>query len=382
MRLLYITRVKVPSKDAQSRQIACMSRAYHQALGDDFLLLCGGSDIGAPEVPHRVLSHSTRQGQRYFWACVQAARVAITSRSLPVITRDIAVAWTLVVLGGRVVFEAHDIPRGRMAEALLRRCIRSQRFRMVTNCQALADHYRDRHGMPAERLLPLHNGCFVDEYDTLRQTDRAALRETLGLPTDKLVIVHTGSLYKGGAELFEQVATWRPDFAEFVHIGGTPAECEAWTKRYQARGLGNIRFLPHRAPQEVRRYQRAADLLFFVSTRNSAIWWCTSPLKVFEYMASGTPILGAALGSLGEVLDETNAFLFDPDHPESITHALDRFGADPAAAAARAAAAYAAAQGMHSWYRRARQILEFTGIASPTLNPVPRQTPAQDLGNA
>jgi|GEM_PF-1494266 len=375
MRLLYITRVKVPSKDAQSRQIANMSRAYHEAMGEDFLLLCGGSDLGAPDVPHRVISRASRQWQRYFWACVRAAGVALGSPRLTVITRDIAVAWTLVALGGRVVFEAHDIPRGRVAEALLRRCIGSPRFRMVTNCHALADFYRDQRGMPAERLLALHNGCFVDEYDALRHTDRAALRQGLGLPADKLVIVHTGSLYKGGAELFEHAAAWRPGATEFVHIGGSAAECERWTRHYEARGLRNLRFLPHQPPQEVRRFQRAADLLFFVSTRNSSIWWCTSPLKVFEYMASGTPILGAALGSLGEVLNPGNAFLYDPDRPASITEALDAFGADAQAAAARAQAALAEARDQYAWQRRARRILAFAQVLPPLPGDaaVPRQ---------
>lgn len=366
MRLIYITRAKVPSKDAQSFQIACMARAYYEALGEEFLLQCGGSNLGIPEVPHKLVSRSARQWQRYFRACANAAQTALTAPEIPVITRDIAVAWTLISLGGQAVFEAHDVPHGRLAKAMMRRCNKSQRFRIVTNCEALACYYRDNYGVPAERLLPLHNGCFVNDYDALRKADKADIRRSLGLPADKIIIVHTGSLYKGGAELFEQAVNWRSNFTEFVHIGGSQIECDTWTNRYRERGLHNIRFLPHRLPNEVRRYQCAADLLFYVSTRNSAIWWCTSPLKIFEYMASGTPILGAALGSLKEVLNESNALLFDPDRPESITTALEDLIAYPEAAAERAARAYAQAQSLYSWNQRARRILEFAHVSPAT----------------
>ena len=44
-----------------------------------------------------------------------------------------------------------------------------------------------------------------------------------------------------------------------------------------------------------------------------------SPLKMFEYMASGNPIVSTDLPSIREVLDESTAYLFDPNNSNDVT---------------------------------------------------------------
>jgi glycosyltransferase involved in cell wall biosynthesis len=48
----------------------------------------------------------------------------------------------------------------------------------------------------------------------------------------------------------------------------------------------------------------------------------TSPLKLFEYMAAGKPIVASDLQSVREVLDEGNACLVPPDNPKALAKGI------------------------------------------------------------
>jgi glycosyltransferase involved in cell wall biosynthesis len=51
----------------------------------------------------------------------------------------------------------------------------------------------------------------------------------------------------------------------------------------------------------------------------------TSPLKLFEYMAAGVPIVASALPSLREVLrHDRNALLVEPGNPVSLAQGLQK----------------------------------------------------------
>jgi glycosyltransferase involved in cell wall biosynthesis len=55
-----------------------------------------------------------------------------------------------------------------------------------------------------------------------------------------------------------------------------------------------------------------------------------SPLKLFEYLAAGCPIIAPRQPNVAEVLtDEVNALLFAPDEPQALANALERLVADP-----------------------------------------------------
>jgi glycosyltransferase involved in cell wall biosynthesis len=60
-------------------------------------------------------------------------------------------------------------------------------------------------------------------------------------------------------------------------------------------------------------FLEAADLLVLPMNKDLSYGVYSSPLKLFEYMASGTPILASDFGAIKEVLNEKNSFLFNPE---------------------------------------------------------------------
>ena len=120
-----------------------------------------------------------------------------------------------------------------------------------------------------------------------------------------------------------------------------PRTVPAWLKRFDVLALPNI-----------------------ASERISARH--TSPLKLFEYMAAGRPIVASDLPSLREVLrDDENALLVPPDDPKVLAAGIRRVIEDKPFAAKLAAQAREDVM-QYSWTSRAKRLLEFMNSLVPS----------------
>jgi glycosyltransferase involved in cell wall biosynthesis len=85
-----------------------------------------------------------------------------------------------------------------------------------------------------------------------------------------------------------------------------------------------------------------------------------SPLKLFEYMASGKPILSSDLPAIAEVVrNGESAMLVPPGDVSALAHALKSLYEDPALRE-RLGAAAKVQSSQYSWLVRAKNILEAT----------------------
>ena len=124
-------------------------------------------------------------------------------------------------------------------------------------------------------------------------------------------------------------------------------------------GLSNVAVLGWKPKAEVPKYLAAADVLILpniATTRESTEF--TSPLKLFEYMASGVPIVASDLPSLREILCEKNAFLTAPGDAQALADTIRRVLTDTQGAQARASRALTEA-GRHTWEAHATSVADF-----------------------
>jgi len=85
----------------------------------------------------------------------------------------------------------------------------------------------------------------------------------------------------------------------------------------------------------------------------------TSPLKLYEYMAAGLPIVASDLPALREVLrDEDNALLVPPNDPVRLADAIRRLLDEPGLAERLRLKGHADVQG-RTWAARAASVLSF-----------------------
>ncbi len=147
--------------------------------------------------------------------------------------------------------------------------------------------------------------------DTPVEGSGRRLREELGLLPDAPLVLYTGTFeaYQGLDLLFSAAAHIvgrRPD-VRFVLAGGRIDQIEKACAQAHASGAGAaVVFAGQRPAEEIPRFLDAADVL--VSPRSSGT---NTPLKIYQYLRSGRPIVATRLLTHTQVLDDEVAYLAD-----------------------------------------------------------------------
>jgi glycosyltransferase involved in cell wall biosynthesis len=158
------------------------------------------------------------------------------------------------------------------------------------------------------------------------------------------LVVYAGHLYpwKGVHTLLHALAELPS--ARGLIVGGHPAEDDLPRLRALADTLeisSRVTFtglVPH---AEVAPQLQRADVLVLPNSATTISSRYTSPLKLFEYLAAGRPIVASDLPALREVLrDRENAWLVPPDDARALADAIAGIAADAGLAGRLARAAF------------------------------------------
>ena len=151
-------------------------------------------------------------------------------------------------------------------------------------------------------------------------------------------------------------------WARFHVIGGRQPEIEYWRQR--TAGAANLQFHGFMPNGDVRALLATMDALIapyqprVISPMGQDIGQWMSPLKIFEYMASGVPIVASDLPVLREILrDRVNALLCGPTDVDAWAAALAELRDDAMLAADLACRAREELEAKYTWRQRARLIL-------------------------
>ena len=181
-------------------------------------------------------------------------------------------------------------------------------------------------------------------------------------------IYYIGQLYPWkGVDTLIRAMKFLPG-RRLVVIGGLPYESDMGRVRTLADDLGvaeRIRFEGFVPPAEIPRHLALAAVGVIPLPDNLMARCFTSPLKLFEYMAAGVPIVAADLPSIREILrDRENALLTPPEDSEALAHAVGELLTDTKLASRLAARARRDVED-YTWDKRARAIMAvLEGVSS------------------
>jgi glycosyltransferase involved in cell wall biosynthesis len=258
----------------------------------------------------------------------------------------------------------HDLPSGRFGPlyySYFRDLAGRKRITVVT--QALKKALDERYGnvFPDKDVILAPNGVELERFANLPNPVTA--RRHLGL-TEAPTVVCAGHLYEGrGMELFLKLAKRMKD-VQFLWAGGRPEDVDTWKTQAITQGAKNATFTGFVLNEQLPLYQAAANILLMPYSKeigissgkgNSAA--ISSPMKMFEYLATGRAIVASDLPVFHEVLNEKNAVFCPPDKVRDWEGALRGLLDNPKRAEQLGAQAREDAKN-YSWTERAKRILD------------------------
>ena len=174
---------------------------------------------------------------------------------------------------------------------------------IITRSGELARLLEDA-GLPAGQLHPIYNGVDLDRFHPPTPEERAAARESLGLPGTAAVLLFVGNflpvknpslLISAHAEVVKE-----PGLREtrLVLVGGGPLESKMRAQVAAAGTSERVIFAGRQDADGVARAMRAADILT-LSSWNEGV-----PNVILEAFASGVRVVATRVGGIAEVLTE------------------------------------------------------------------------------
>jgi glycosyltransferase involved in cell wall biosynthesis len=357
---------------ARGRRVRLVVRQSDPRPTDDILRSFGVESMPNLIVDRVRVGHATGSSLvprlRYLSAGLFKARKSAASGAF-VLTRDLQLADLLLRTGcKRVVFEAHAVEavmyderhrlygkaeepneakRGRIANREKRVWSKAAGF-MATTRGILATFERLHGARPSTAVVP--NGCDVPADRTFTE------------PSHDARVVYAGQLYpwKGVDVLVKAFA--KSGSGELVIVGGLEGESDFERVRDLARELGlgsRVRFLGSLPQKDVAKELALATVVAAPFLKSAMTSEHTSPIKAFEAMAAGRPLLISDTEAAREIVEDgRTGLLVSPGNVDAWSKAIARVLGDRALQMTLARAAFEKAP-HYSWARRAQRVDEF-----------------------
>lgn len=256
-----------------------------------------------------------------------------------------------------IIYESHASPsygRKKLEEYLFKQ---PNFAGLVVINQALYDYYRKNFEVFAnhpEKII-IESDCaeetFFDFADSVKKSDNTP------------VVGYAGSLYTGkGIEIIAKLAEERPSI-NFIIAGGTEEQISLMKQRWP---FPNLKFRGFIKPSELAGFYNECDILLAPyqqqvysednEKRDLSQWM--SPLKVFEYMGTGKPMIVSDMPCFHGILrNKKTALLAGCDNITEWLKALDSLLEQPELRKFLSDNAYLVLKSRFTWKARAERII-------------------------
>ncbi len=371
MKLVYIANARMPHNRAHSVQIAKMSEAYNSKV-DTTLIVPLKSD-SSKEKTYASYGIKSRFRIKYVPSIdlvflhlgilpfyMQAISFSFLASFYSLFikkdyyyTRDIFTAFFLClskfIHKAKIVYECHSEPT--RFEKPFTRWTTKRLDGMVFLNGLVAEQYK--HVNKKKIIAP--DGVDLSHFSI--DIDQNQLKTKLNLGKNKIVL-YSGHLYEWkGIYVLLDSTKYLPHKFTICILGGTPADITKVKSYINANSLKNIVLLGYVDYPMVSEYLLSSDILVLPnSSKDKFSNVYTSPLKLFEYMASGKIIVSSDLPSIRQILNKDNSILVEPDDPKALAEGIKK-----AASKSSHILALKAMEEVvnYTWDLRAKNIIDF-----------------------
>lgn len=328
MKIIYVENVRIPSERAHAYQIV-QTCAWFARMGHDVTLVnpdrAGGINIfAAYGIEEGLFRHEKlKVTDPLSWKWFRLKKLAYVwqrfafSRALKSwaknqkadvwYSRDPAMVDVLGNENRKFVLELHDRPDSNPTRW---ERIKSHVNNYVVISEGLKQVIQSL-GIEASRICVAPDG--YDPKDFENPGERVFERKKLGIPDDAFVAIYTGGFYKWkGIDLVVRFWKRTDERAHLVLIGGPDGDRSRLESLVDPSVASRIHIFPMMDHATAIRSLAAADVGLLTSSKEHEIGrMFTSPLKQFEYLAAGLPILASEVPSSHEILTDEVAVFYE-----------------------------------------------------------------------
>ena len=284
----------------------------------------------------------------------RAARVAVAHRAELAFCRDVYSCLHAMRRGIDSFVELHDLPAvdSQTGKALKKIFRRPNLQAVVVITESLKKALLETYSIEKDKVIVCPDAaddlseCVPKLFDGAYQTH----------------VGYLGSLQTGkGMEIIAELPALCPEICFHV-VGGSSEQIADW--RSKLSNHNNILFHGHVPPSESGEYLAGFNIALapnqekVIVRGGTDIGKFTSPMKLFEYMSAGKPIIASDLPVLKEVLrHDDNAWLCNPESPEDWKEAIQKLSKEGELATRLATSARADFEKLYTWDVRAQRVI-------------------------
>lgn len=364
MKLIYLTAKRFPASTADHIYVQSLAKAFAGILGNGFELVISG--LPSPELSGiRVRSVPAPRRLRslyYFFWFPDFARSLVPGTVI--FSNDqnllaIAIFWRFLLRAKyRICSDWHQLT-GTWKDAFVAR--RSDA--LIATSETLKKKISEAASIDSERIHAVYGGVDPDPYRKPLPS-----RAELGLPEGKYLVGYVGlfktmGFDKGLGTMIDALAFLPPDVS-LAFVGGSLGEIAEYAASAREHGvLGRCIFIERVPAERVASYERSMDALVIPYPDEPHFRDYGFPMKTYEYLASGRPIVYSDLDIISEVL-KGKGISFSPGNAASLADAIRSVRL----ASQGVAHENAAALERYSWEAKAKTII--VCISSAASEPV------------
>ena len=361
MRLVYLSGTPIPTRAASALHVVKMSNALAELYDVTTYAVAGERENIDQYYGFSInfdcqdFNHSALPGAGYRFAARSVLSELGQPRSV-FYGRHLNALWLNAHRAKAFAYEAHAMPNTRHAIWLLRRIANHPNCHgIVCITQLLADDL--------SRILPPSTKLTVlpDAADEPVQNHRHLFTSKGSGRSERPQIGYVGHLYPGkGMEVIYALSKLATDW-DFHIVGGRDEDIQEWKNRGAA---DNLHFHGFKRHSDLAEYYDDFDIallplqtqVWTADKKNEISRW-TSPLKAFEYMAHGVPIVASDTPALREIFtDKSTATLVEGNNITAWRNAIAELLDDPGLAQAMAERAREVFSKQHTWAHRAAAV--------------------------
>jgi len=330
MKLIYLTSQRFPSKKAEPVYHRQMARALTKLLGKNFLFLVRGN------IPDELKNINTVSIKlpKYF-------RVFFYFLRMPFLI--MSQKWN----NYETIFFSYD-PYLLSIIIFWRKFFRFK-YSICSDWHQLFNDWRDKYvakrsdylistskrlkgilsfvcGIDRNKILVAYGGIDADFFVEKLKINRVEYKKRLKLPTNTFLVGYIGGFRSVGMEkglgTMIKAIPYLNEKINMVFVGGSKQYINEYIKLAESKKVENRCIFVKKQPfEKVAEYEIAMDILVIPYPNKRHFRDYGFPMKVWEYLASGRPIVYSDLDIIAEALDGRGVS-FQPDDARSLAHSI------------------------------------------------------------